>query len=779
VAERGPQELVHGVGFDTLPSKIAMFQLMINEKGGQSTSQSFDKNEITIGRVQGNDVVLPKGNISKRHSRIVLKDGKFIIVDLKSTNGTYVNGKKITAPQVIKATDKIYIGDYTLQLTNGGVGVGAAPDARDVSKAGAKPGRDEVDLFGDQSGNEEGAEAPAQKAGSPGLIDENFDQEFDVGADAPPKKPAAAAAKSRLPAAKAPEPEPAPEEDQQELDLASDFPQGEEEHAPELDVEPELPKAPVVPMKPPVKKGLAAASAAPQPRVAPSKVKGSQTPAPVLSARGRPAASDDDALEMGLDEPPDASEGAHSFGQAGPDRKMPAAVVPIASAQSLGSIASPAAAPMPATVPAMGAMTVAAVGASERPLDRMEALRALHHVLVEELGLRSYDLGALSSMKDRAVEAAKKIIQRWQQSGRISSHEDVENLAKAAASRALDLDLIVDLYHDDEVLQIAVTPDRQIWAERDSFKPEGRIISSEDQVIDLILRLGVLGGADPGPDAPLIDVRLRDGARVIASIPPLAFRGPTLSIRKATRDWYNFDSFVESGTLNEAMVKFLDICIRAKKNMLLSLGPGVSGSATLNAIVSQFADDERVVTIENGVELHLGNLKNATAFEPSPELPLDLIVRHATMMLPDRVVVGNLSGDSLLDVLKALAGPLDGSVCACFAPNPHAAIDRMMYELRPDIEEPIAAKKLIGSAFAVLLQEHRFPEGGSRRITSISEIVVDGEDLGVHEVFVFRPEGVDENGVITGSFAPTGHEPRFVQELVERGDEIDMEIFKE
>src|SRR5262245_60514980 len=95
-----------------------MFQITINEKGGQQKSLDFDKAEVTVGRVQGSDVVLPKGNISKRHSRIVVKDGKFIIIDMQSTNGTYVNGKKITTPQVIKATDKIYIGDFTLQLAS-------------------------------------------------------------------------------------------------------------------------------------------------------------------------------------------------------------------------------------------------------------------------------------------------------------------------------------------------------------------------------------------------------------------------------------------------------------------------------------------------------------------------------------------------------------------------------------------------------------------------------------------------------------------------------------
>ena len=87
------------------------FAVVIHEKGGQPRRQDFDKNEVTIGRVQGNDIVLPKQNVSKKHSRIVVKDGKFIIVDLKSTNGTYVNGRKIASPMVIKETDKIYIGD--------------------------------------------------------------------------------------------------------------------------------------------------------------------------------------------------------------------------------------------------------------------------------------------------------------------------------------------------------------------------------------------------------------------------------------------------------------------------------------------------------------------------------------------------------------------------------------------------------------------------------------------------------------------------------------------
>src|SRR5258707_3278218 len=93
-----------------------MFAIVVNEKGGEQKRLEFDKPEVTIGRVQGNDVVLPKGNVSKRHSRIVLKDGKFIVVDLKSTNGTYVNGRKITSPIVVKGSDKVYIGDFVISI---------------------------------------------------------------------------------------------------------------------------------------------------------------------------------------------------------------------------------------------------------------------------------------------------------------------------------------------------------------------------------------------------------------------------------------------------------------------------------------------------------------------------------------------------------------------------------------------------------------------------------------------------------------------------------------
>ncbi|HVK73019.1 MAG TPA: FHA domain-containing protein, partial [Kofleriaceae bacterium] len=149
---------------------------MITEKGGEQRRIVFNKPEVTIGRVQGNDIVLPKGNVSKRHARIVLKDGKFIIVDLKSTNGTYVNGRKITSPLVVKEADKIYIGDFIMGVEEEGAGAGAGgdgpisePPAPPPMGLGGPPGREPPPPMREPAGGRE-PPGPPPSGGSPELL---------------------------------------------------------------------------------------------------------------------------------------------------------------------------------------------------------------------------------------------------------------------------------------------------------------------------------------------------------------------------------------------------------------------------------------------------------------------------------------------------------------------------------------------------------------------------------------------------------------------------------
>jgi pilus assembly protein CpaF len=206
-----------GSGEDEGPEAVSSnYTIVITEKGGKPRSEAFDQNEITIGRVQGNDIVLPKGNISKRHSRIVLRDGKFIIVDLKSTNGTFVNGKRISSPQVLKDSDKIYIGDFTLQLEMKGAG-GAVEPARPIPtpapvpavkngnghQAGHQAEANDDDLFAEDEAAPGGA---AEEDRDPLGLDEDDNIEPAIPSAPPPRTPTPPPAPAPKP--KAPEPKP-------------------------------------------------------------------------------------------------------------------------------------------------------------------------------------------------------------------------------------------------------------------------------------------------------------------------------------------------------------------------------------------------------------------------------------------------------------------------------------------------------------------------------------------------------------------------------------------
>lgn len=733
-----------------------MFQLQINEKGGPSRQETFDKAEITIGRVQGNDIILPKGNISKRHSRIVLKEGKFIIVDLKSTNGTYVNGKKITAPQVIKATDKIYIGDFTIQLAANGGGASVAP--AEQARPPAPPKEEEIDIFG---GDAPVLDEPPARTGAPGLIDDNFDQEFD--APEPPPAKLSKPSSKRTPPPKPPEPEPL--DAGPEFDLDDDFgdPLGDGEPDPLAlladepdpiipDPEPEPPAAPtpVPEVKPasvlPMKKKAS--------RAGPSRIR-------PIPTRSKNDPQEDEALG------PLAEADAPPTTMPEPALAEPATAAPTPSPVT--------ALPLPAQ-PA--ATTVVAAASSVEALSRLDAIEALHVEVVEEMGLRGVDIARLPAMKAKITQTAQNIGARMQASGKIAQTAPLAEIAQAAAAAAVGLEPIIDLMQDELVVEFCITYDRHVLADREGhLQPIGRKLASEQEVENIVRSLGVLAGAKPSAKEPLVNVRMRDGSRVIASLPPLSFRGPTLSYRKTTRDFFTIDRLLNDySTISPAMKTFIDYCVRFRKNILLSVGAGVSPTATMNALVDQMPTDDRVVTVENGIELHLERQNpSVVTLVPTADFGVRTLIQHAVNSLADRAVVGDLKGVISEEMLTSIAGPLEGSICAFSAVDPQQAIYRIAGELEGD---EVVARKLVAATFPVVLHERKFLDE-SRRITSISEVFVEGDEIVVEEIFRFKPEGVDENFVVAGSFLATGHTPRFLEELVDRGEaDVDLEIFK-
>ena len=705
---------------------MPVFQITINEKGGQQRSLEFDKNEVLIGRVQGNDVVLPKGNISKRHSRIVVKDGKFIIIDMQSTNGTYVNGKKITTPQVIKSTDKIYIGDFTLQLASQN---GVAEER--------PPGRrrdDEIDLLDD--GGPEPVDATAAK--SPGLIDENFDEAFDGGIDEEDDvlsaKPEREKDEFELELGPEPDPEPEPE------------PEPEPDFEPELEVTPPpIALDPPKPMKPAPKKSAAGPRSG-QSRLKPAagRLKPVRKDAP-----SRPVPRDDEKTPMPSSMP------------APPPKPPVLSAVP----SNKPSVAPPAASP------------IAAVARGPAPntacLDRRSAVRAIQVAVAHELGLRGQPLSQISTFSAQAMDVAGRCAERLRSAGRLADSEDLSSLANDAGAQLVDFDPIIDLVEDEEVHEIVITHQREIFADRDGqLQPTGRSVTDEAEVVSLIERLAFLGGASDTP-GPLVDTRLSDGARVVATLPPLAFRGPTLSYRKASREAFSLDDLVQHGALSDPMMRLLDYCVRYRKGVLLSVGPGVGASATLNALASIITADERIVTIERGVELHLGH-QNVTALEPNG-VSAGALIRHAAIMQPDRALIGVVDGDDAVEAMRAMRGSLEGAICGYCASSPADAVKRL---LERDLVGESDAKALLASAVAVIIQEERFADG-SRRVTRIAELCRDGDELSLEDVFAFETDGLDENGLVTGSFRATGFVPRFLEDLHERGLEVNLGLFQE
>ncbi|MCB9651192.1 MAG: Flp pilus assembly complex ATPase component TadA [Deltaproteobacteria bacterium] len=729
-----------------------MLQITINEKGGQPRQETFDKNEITIGRVQGNDIVLPKGNISKRHSRIVIKDGKFIIVDLKSTNGTYVNGKKINAPQVVKTTDKIYIGDFTLQLNPGGGGSQSAERQASLRAPVAPAREEEIDLFGGDAPLED---AGGRSGGSPGLIDDNFDQEFE--APEPQAKLPKPSRRTALPKPVEPEPEPEPELEH-ELDLDADFDAPDlGESGLELDVGLEPEPEPEDDFEPEPEPPRPAALPKPTKR-APQNSAAKMRPIPR-------AEEEDDHLDVG-----DALGGATMTPTPAPELATPAPMPHLSLAPSAMTVA-------PAAVPAVA---VAAAAAPAPAMEREEAVQHLHQQVVARLGLRGVPAPELAGMRADALAVAEEAAAALEKRGALGAGDDAQDLAQIAAARAVGVDLVADLLADDAVVEVEITSDRQVLVDRDGrLESAQRSIESEAQVTELIKTLAALGGVQAGADAPLVDVRLVDGTRVLASLPPLAFRGPSLAIRKTTRDFFTLEKLLEYNTVSQSMMTFIDYCVRFRKNMLLAVGPGVSPTATLNALLAQMPTDDRVVSVENGVELHLGGPRNLTALEPRGSVTVADLVRHAAAMQADRAVVGGLCGEGGAEVLRTLAGPLEGSVLALAAPSPAVAVERVAAAVAGELEGGIAeARRLVAMAFPVVLQEQRFLDN-SRRITSVAEVVAEGEEVRAEDVFTFTAEGVDENLIVTGTFQATGRTPRFLEELVDRGEaEVDMSIFK-
>lgn len=418
----------------------------------------------------------------------------------------------------------------------------------------------------------------------------------------------------------------------------------------------------------------------------------------------------------------------------------------------------------------------------------MEWAQFIQMELFRALDLRRMNLDSMDHEQVRATLSGLIDESLQQIGGRLPPYIDTDVLRKIVLDEAIGLGPLEDLIADKSVSEIMVNAHDDIYVERSGRLEKTPInFSSNAAVLSTIERIISPLGRRIDESSPMVDARLKDGSRVNAIIPPLALRGPCLTIRKFSDKKLTTDDLIGYGSINPQMVEFLRTAVEQRLNIVVSGGTG-SGKTTLLNILSNFIPvEERVVTVEDAAELklvqpHVVSLEARPAnMEGKGQVTIRDLVRNCLRMRPDRIVVGECRGGEALDMLQAMNTGHDGSLTTGHANSPRDMLRRLeVMVLMAGMDLPVQAiREQIASAVQLIVQQTRFGDG-SRRITSISEITgMEQSTIQLNEIFRFQQTGFDENGRVKGRFEATGQVPEFYEELAKRGIPVDLSIFRE
>ncbi|MFN2582169.1 MAG: CpaF family protein [Candidatus Dormibacteria bacterium] len=408
----------------------------------------------------------------------------------------------------------------------------------------------------------------------------------------------------------------------------------------------------------------------------------------------------------------------------------------------------------------------------------------VHQRLVEELA-GNPDSAPPDVVRQRIAELVNEVITEMAVT---MSRQDRQRVIETIVNDVLGLGPLEDLLSNPDVTEIMVNGPRQVYIER-----SGKITLSEvtfennDHLMQVIDRIVSSIGRRVDESSPMVDARLKDGSRVNVIIPPLALRGPTITIRKFAKDALQVEDLVRVDSITDEMITFLRACVRARLNIVVSGGTGSGKTTTLNILSSFIPTDERIITIEDAAELQLRQ-DHVVTLETRPSnvegrgrVTIRDLVINALRMRPDRIVVGECRGGEALDMLQAMNTGHDGSLTTLHANNPRDCVSRLeTMVLMAGAELPSRAiREQIASAVDVIVHQSRLRDG-TRKVVSITEIL-GADDEGVHlqELFAFRQTGVDEDGHVLGAFMPTGAIPTFMEHLATSGEGVPDSLFRQ
>jgi pilus assembly protein CpaF len=367
----------------------------------------------------------------------------------------------------------------------------------------------------------------------------------------------------------------------------------------------------------------------------------------------------------------------------------------------------------------------------------------------------------------------------------VLSRPERQRLFEQITAEILGLGPLQPLLEDESITEIMVNGPKNIYVER-----KGKIhrvpvtFESNDHVMRIIDRIVAPLGRRIDESSPYVDARLPDGSRVNAVIPPISLVGPTLTIRKFSKNPITVEQLVQFGTLTPEAIQFLKACVESRINVVISGGTGSGKTTLLNILSSFIPSDERILTIENAAELqlrqeHVVTLESRPAnIEGRGEITIRQLVVNALRMRPDRIVVGEIRDEAALDMLQAMNTGHDGSMTTAHSNSPRDTLSRLeTMTLMAGMDLPVRAiREQITSAVDLVVHQERLRDG-SRKVVYITEVSgMEGDVITTTDIFLFEQTGV-ENGKVIGRLRPTGLRPKFMEKIEATGIHLPPSIF--
>ena len=405
----------------------------------------------------------------------------------------------------------------------------------------------------------------------------------------------------------------------------------------------------------------------------------------------------------------------------------------------------------------------------------LDAVHAVHQKMLQEMDMKSIErLDPERAREAVSVGARQMVLQTFPS----LLGDDRERVIKRVIDEAIGYGPIQSLIEDDDISEVMVNAPDEIYYERDGvlylsslkFKDGAHIMRIVERIIAPL-------GRRVDESSPYVDARLPDGSRVNIVIPPLVPRSPTVTIRKFRREKFKVDDLIGNGTMTEDVADFLLTCVRQRLNIVISGGTGTGKTTLLNALSSAIPNSERIVSIEDPIEMRLQQ-PHVIAMEARPpniegrnEIAQRDLVRNALRMRPDRIIIGEVRSAEAFDMLQAMNTGHEGSLTTVHANSPRDALIRIEnMVMMAGFDLPVRTiREQIASAIHLIVQIARFSDG-RRRVVQVTEVTGrEGEVVSTQDLFEFQQRGLDEKGRVVGHLRTTGIVPTFADEFALSG----------